>query len=305
MSSVSRAPDHEHGVLTRPEASGHPNVNGMVLEATGSNGDVTLGALTAVTELPIGRESATMQPADPDATVTTNVIIGLNGEEMHLEAPMEEEDPEILAYTYACAHVQSHTDPRGAGYGVHWAMGRPEGVPGDLSRRCAGGRTNNYAELVATIRVLELTATDPRSLTMVTDSKYSHDCFDWVKGWRQRGWRNTRGQEIMSIDMIRYMVALRQLRAGPTTLRLIRSDDMLPGGRRRASRSSPWVEAEAEDNHGYALAERLAQDGARLPETDAEGETDEDWARLRAGAERKVEERNGGENSPGQNAEID
>ena len=79
--------------------------------------------------------------------------------------------------------------------------------------------------------------------------------------------------------MIRYMVALRALRAGPTVLRHVRAHTSKAGSK------------ETVDQQGNRVADALAVAGARLPEGQAETDTDEDWAQRRSIAEKRVEER--------------
>ncbi|VDB87326.1 unnamed protein product [Peniophora sp. CBMAI 1063] len=204
-----------------------------------------------------------------------NMINGANVDSAHPGAPGESEVLKIVAYVDGAAPFARDSSARPVGYGAYWAHGRPEGVPGDLSRRCAQGRAGNYAEMLSIVRVLELTAEDPRPLTIVTDSQYCCKCFDWADGWRRRGWTTSQGDPVKNMDLTRYMVALRALRAGPTDV----YHSPAFGGSLRGLPGS---------RVGSERADELAVAGARLSEEEAEGETDEDWARLRDEAEARL-----------------
>ncbi|VDB83981.1 unnamed protein product [Peniophora sp. CBMAI 1063] len=181
--------------------------------------------------------------------------------------------PIIIAYTDGSSRNNQSQASRRAGYGIHWAAGRPAGVPGDISRRLANGMTNNYAELLAIIRTLEYTSSDSRPLKILSDSDYSLKCFLWIVNWRKHGWKKPNGEEIKNLDMIRYMVALQALRAQPAKL------EHVPG---HAKQGIHRV--------GNDIADKLASTGADLPESAAEPDTLNDWAQRRASAERRVEE---------------
>ncbi|VDB84005.1 unnamed protein product [Peniophora sp. CBMAI 1063] len=119
----------------------------------------------------------------------------------------------IVVYTDGASKNNQDAASRIAGYGVHWARGRPSNIEGDIAARCPGlGQTNNIGELLAIIRTLELTQDDPRPLRIYSDSKYSIDCFGYVKGWSARGWKKSDGGTIANVEMIKYMDALRRLR---------------------------------------------------------------------------------------------
>ncbi|TFK79390.1 ribonuclease H-like protein, partial [Polyporus arcularius HHB13444] len=59
-----------------------------------------------------------------------------------------------------------------AGIGVWWGANDPR----NLAERCPGGQTNNRAELIAIVRVLETTPHTKKPLLIKTDSKYSISC---------------------------------------------------------------------------------------------------------------------------------
>ncbi|KAI0360397.1 ribonuclease H-like protein [Trametes cingulata] len=77
-----------------------------------------------------------------------------------------------------------------AGIGVWWG----ENDARNLAERCPGGQTNNRAELIAIVRVLETTPHTKRPLLIKTDSKYSISCFrHWMPKWLQNNFRTASG----------------------------------------------------------------------------------------------------------------
>jgi ribonuclease HI len=65
--------------------------------------------------------------------------------------------------------------------------------------------TNQRMEVTAVLRALE--ATEERA-RIISDSTYVVNCFrqKWWFGWRQRGWRNSRGQPVANQDLWRPLV---------------------------------------------------------------------------------------------------
>ncbi|KAH9832886.1 ribonuclease H-like domain-containing protein [Rhodofomes roseus] len=97
-----------------------------------------------------------------------------------------------------------------AGIGVWWGHGDER----NLAERCPGAQTNNRAELIAIVRVLETTPHDRRSLLIKTDSQYSINCFqNWLPGWEARKWINSKGEPVKNKELIRYLSALLDQRA--------------------------------------------------------------------------------------------
>ncbi|KAI0674194.1 ribonuclease H-like domain-containing protein [Trametes maxima] len=92
-----------------------------------------------------------------------------------------------------------------AGIGVWWGKDHRW----NLSERCPGDQTNNRAELIAIIRVLETAPKDRRPLFIKTDSQYSIGCFrEWIAIWKRNGWRNAKGGAVANIPLIKYIDAL-------------------------------------------------------------------------------------------------
>ncbi|KAI0746188.1 ribonuclease H-like domain-containing protein [Earliella scabrosa] len=97
-----------------------------------------------------------------------------------------------------------------AGVGVWWG---PNDVR-NVAERCPGGQTNNRAELIAIVRVLETAPHTKRPLLIKTDSKYSISCFrEWMPKWLRNGFKSSTGQPVKNAPLIRYLSALLDLRA--------------------------------------------------------------------------------------------
>jgi len=177
----------------------------------------------------------------------------------------------VIVYTDGASKNNQDAGARIAGYGIHWSTGRPAAADGDIAARCPGapgeGKTNNFGELLAIIRTLELMQDDPRSLHIRSDSKYSIDCFDWIHGWERKGWVKSDGKPIANLPMIRYMDALRKL---------------------RVARGFPFeiahVKGHATDT-GNIRADALANAGTLK----TCNEPEPDWTERRARVEREIE----------------
>ncbi|KAH9848936.1 ribonuclease H-like domain-containing protein [Lenzites betulinus] len=97
-----------------------------------------------------------------------------------------------------------------AGVGVWWGQNDPR----NLAERCPGGQTNNRAELIAIVRVLETTPHTKRPLLIKTDSKYSISCFrHWMPKWLQNNFKTASGEPVKNAPLIRYLSALLDERA--------------------------------------------------------------------------------------------
>ncbi|KZT69846.1 hypothetical protein DAEQUDRAFT_641195, partial [Daedalea quercina L-15889] len=97
-----------------------------------------------------------------------------------------------------------------AGVGVWWGRGDER----NMAERCPGGQTNNRAELIAIVRVLETTPHDKQPLLIKTDSQYSINCFQtWLPGWIAKDWKNSKGDTVKNKELIQYLSALLDQRA--------------------------------------------------------------------------------------------
>ncbi|KAJ7750180.1 ribonuclease H-like domain-containing protein [Mycena metata] len=97
-----------------------------------------------------------------------------------------------------------------AGVGVWWG----EGDPRNLAERCPGDQTNNRAELIAILRILETTPHSKRPLLIKSDSIYSINCFkSWIGNWIKRNWVSASGEPVKNAPLIRYISAQLDARA--------------------------------------------------------------------------------------------
>lgn len=96
-----------------------------------------------------------------------------------------------------------------AGVGVWWG-------PGDvrnIAERCPGDQTNNRAELIAIVRILETVPPSKTPLLIRTDSSYSIKCFkDYLPNWKTRGFKTSSGGAVKNLGIIMYIDALLQER---------------------------------------------------------------------------------------------
>ncbi|KAF8807925.1 ribonuclease H-like protein [Phlegmacium glaucopus] len=87
-----------------------------------------------------------------------------------------------------------------AGIGVWWGPDDPR----NLAERCPGDQTNNRAELIAILRVLETTPISTKPLVIRSDSRYSIDCLKtWIFKWKANGFRNAQGEAVKNAGIIR------------------------------------------------------------------------------------------------------
>ncbi|KAI0765080.1 ribonuclease H-like domain-containing protein [Fomes fomentarius] len=141
-----------------------------------------------------------------------------------------------------------------AGVGVWWGRDDPRNV----SARCPGDQTNNRAELIAIIRVLE-TAPKDRPLEIRSDSEYSINSMNkWLPSWKKNGWRKPDGKLVKNADLIQY------------------ADLLLEERRSGLKQSVVFTKVLAHSGiEGNEAADRLANEGATLPPT-----LDPDWHKL-------------------------
>ncbi|KIJ22189.1 hypothetical protein PAXINDRAFT_65542 [Paxillus involutus ATCC 200175] len=93
-----------------------------------------------------------------------------------------------------------------AGVGVWWSHGDPR----NIAERCPGDQTNNRAELIAIVRILETTPLLKRRLLIKTDSKYSIQCgvSSWIFKWMNNGFLASDGKPVKNRALIKYLAAL-------------------------------------------------------------------------------------------------
>ncbi|KAH6917081.1 ribonuclease H-like domain-containing protein [Coprinopsis sp. MPI-PUGE-AT-0042] len=97
-----------------------------------------------------------------------------------------------------------------AGIGVWWGHDDPR----NIAERCPGDQTNNRAELIAILRLLEETPFSKKPLLIKTDSKYSIQCLrDWLPGWVRNGWKNSKSEPVKNAAIIRLISSHLNFRA--------------------------------------------------------------------------------------------
>ncbi|PBL00391.1 ribonuclease H-like protein [Armillaria gallica] len=132
-----------------------------------------------------------------------------------------------------------------AGVGVWWGHNDPR----NLAERCPGKQTNNRAELIAIVRVLEQSQTETNPLRIKTDSKYSINCVtQWLQKWVVNDFQTAKGTPVENAPLIKYLARL-----------LERSDRL---GRKI---SLEYVQGHV-GIEGNEAADRQANIGATLPE---------------------------------------
>ncbi|KAJ7103171.1 ribonuclease H-like domain-containing protein [Mycena belliarum] len=143
-----------------------------------------------------------------------------------------------------------------AGVGVWWGHDDSK----NIAERCPGVQTNNRAELIAIVRILETTPHSKRPLLIKTDSQYCRNCFEsWMPKWVQNNFTTANGAPVMNELIIKYIAAHLDARA-----------------RRGQQVRLQYVKAHngEEGNEG---ADRLANIGAFMAPV-----AERDWARLQA-----------------------
>ncbi|OBZ65039.1 Ribonuclease H [Grifola frondosa] len=167
-----------------------------------------------------------------------------------------------VVYSDGSCRGNGKADPI-AGIGVWWGQNDPR----NLSERCPGGQTNNRAELIAIIRILETTPMDGERMLIKTDSQYSMRCVrEWLPTWKRNGWRSAKGEPVKNVTLIKYLDALLHQRGAlgqRVHLQYVRGH------------------AGEEGNEG---ADRLANLGAMLPAV-----PDRNWDVLTAEVHRAIE----------------
>ncbi|CAE8600524.1 unnamed protein product, partial [Polarella glacialis] len=115
-------------------------------------------------------------------------------------------DGRVVVHTDGASRNNQHKTLRRAGVGAFWGKRNPLNVSEPL---VGPNQTNNRAELVAAIRVLEL---DSRPLNIRTDSQYVYlGCTKRLAAWSANEWRSGR-REISNRDLWQKMQLLLERR---------------------------------------------------------------------------------------------
>ncbi|KAJ8487093.1 hypothetical protein ONZ51_g4401 [Trametes cubensis] len=192
-----------------------------------------------------------VRPATPaDTVLRSDTVTTTETKQTILPSPIQanhqnkDDEPLIVYSDGAC---KGNGQPGSvAGIGVWWG---PDHL-WNLSERCPGGQTNNRAELIAIIRVLENAPMDQRELIIKTDSHYSIKCLEtWLDNWKRNGWKKANGGPVNNVALIKY------------------ADIMLQERRNVAKQQVRFVKVKGHSGDvGNDGADRLAVAGTSLPE---------------------------------------
>ncbi|KAK4513471.1 uncharacterized protein ATC70_005472 [Mucor velutinosus] len=118
-------------------------------------------------------------------------------------------EPYAVVYTDGASSNNGKHHAR-AGYGVYWGDNDPRNV----SARLKGERqTNQRAEAMAVLHVLEDTKESDKPLEIRTDSQYVINAVTvWYKSWVKRNWIATNGKEVQNRDLFEPIVNLMKSR---------------------------------------------------------------------------------------------
>ena len=162
-------------------------------------------------------------------------------------------DGRVVVYTDGAARHNQQRLLRYAGYGAFWGHGHPFNISKPLQGE---EQTNNRAELLAAIEVLEM---EIRPVEVRTDSRYvANGALQGLERWR-RGGRKAPRQQVKNADLWQRMDELLQAR---------------PSGEARIQKVKGHIAAEdvlagkelAEDKEGNDAADGLAVAGAFVNE---------------------------------------
>lgn len=88
---------------------------------------------------------------------------------------------------------------------------RGAGIDGDIARAGFDPQTtNNRMELLAIIRGIESLPVDRAAVHVTSDSEYAvKGLKEWLDGWKQRGWKNSRREPVRNDDLWKRLDELR------------------------------------------------------------------------------------------------
>ncbi|KAI0330691.1 ribonuclease H-like protein [Cubamyces sp. BRFM 1775] len=184
-------------------------------------------------------------PADPVALAEGATLMETKQATAQVIQEHTEDDEPLIVYSDGACKGNGQPGSI-AGIGVWWG---PDHL-WNLSERCPGGQTNNRAELIAIIRVLETAPMDARELIIKTDSHYSMCCLEkWLDNWKRNGWKKANGGAVNNVELIKY------------------ADIMLQERRNIAKQQVKFVKVKGHSGDvGNDGADRLAVAGTALPE---------------------------------------
>ncbi|KAJ6469574.1 ribonuclease H-like protein [Mycena vitilis] len=154
-----------------------------------------------------------------------------------------------------------------AGVGVWYGANDPR----NIAERCPGDQTNNRAELIAIVRVLEETPPSKKPLLIKSDSTYSIKCFkEWLPNWIRNGWVTSSKEPVKNAPLIKYLSAhldARALRGQKVRLQYIKAHVGFEGNegadyqanlgaREPLAKERDWVKLEADLRKRLALEQQ-------------------------------------------------
>lgn len=159
---------------------------------------LTTGGLISASAPEVVSTAASSSGTNLEQEQTTDIV---NGTE-------NEEGWDVVFTDGACSN--NGKDGALAGIGVWWG----EIDPRNMSERCPGAQTNNRAELIAIIRLLETHLITHKPLLIKTDSSYSISCIrDWLPKWEKQNWKTGKGTDVKNKELITYLSHLLNERA--------------------------------------------------------------------------------------------
>ncbi|EIM91578.1 ribonuclease H-like protein [Stereum hirsutum FP-91666 SS1] len=241
---------------------------------------------------PILKASAAASSSKPNSTSVNYVAPSSN---------LFDDEWEEVYTDGACRNNQGKALKKGpppkAGLGVWWGPNDPRNV----CERCPGEQTNNRAELIAIIRVLEMTPQSQKRIRIKTDSKYCINCasppsltpyriiswfsqltsfftssliayhlllstgiYDWLPKWQSNSFLTANGKPVSNVPLIKYLAALLDLRC-------------INNQKIRIVYVKGHSDSAGPDSVGNNAADTLAVRGCDLAE-----EIEDDWDALRA-----------------------
>ncbi|RPD65374.1 RnaseH-domain-containing protein [Lentinus tigrinus ALCF2SS1-7] len=224
-----------------------------VTSAQAPNGSSAPSASRVQTALSMLERHAVLPP-HPEIGTTASPLVS--------ESSRSAASNPMVVYTDGSCRGNGRTGST-AGIGVWWGIDDSRNV----SERCPGDQTNNRAELIAIIRVLERAPTD-RPLEIRSDSAYSINSMTiWLQGWKMRGWKKPDGKPVQNLALIQY------------------ADLLLEERRRVLKQPVEFKKVLAHSGiEGNEAADKLANDGAALAAI-----PEQDWNSLIRGVRARID----------------
>ncbi|KAF8559923.1 ribonuclease H-like protein, partial [Imleria badia] len=156
------------------------------------------------------KPSAARTSASRDAPVASTSRAAVVSEPNTRAAHSTPQDEQHCDTVYCDGACKGNGQPGSiAGIGVWWGHDDPR----NIAERCPGDQTNNRAELIAIVRILETTPLLKRRLLIKTDSNYSIQCVTaWISNWRRNGFLAADGKPVKNRVLIKYLAALLHVR---------------------------------------------------------------------------------------------